>query len=315
MGNRSVGLPYEGDGTADLTVWLGSDARQAEIDGVRELLEDSRAVWSVIYVSQEQTWAEFQRSYADQPEVLDLVESTDLPSSFRVDLEIDDRTVIDALRAELWALPSVSSVSPDSQRYEWDEAGVTIAVDVAPGSDLPIEAVIAALVVTPGPEGGPPNLSVTGQLPDGLSVVAGPAGPDDGPPRSLALSTDHDHDQGDDAYGSITVTRQPYLGPQFVPTRVRVGARNGWLSEQNGEVTVTWPINDQGWWAQVMTIRLTTDKALALADAVTFTDEATWTARYPAPADSDPGATTTAPPTVSPDVTVDSGIETTATQP
>lgn len=312
IGNRSVRLPYEGDGTDDLIVWMESDALPSEIDHVRTVLDEAEVVRSATYVNQEATWAEFQQLNADRPDVLDLVDPEDLPTSFRVDLGVDDRAVIDPLRAELWALPGVGSVSPDSERYEWDEAGVTIAVDVAPGSDLPIEAVIAALVVTPRPEGGPPDLSVRGRLPDGLTVVAGPAGPDDGPQHSLAVGV-----VDGSTWSSVIVTRQPYIGPQLVPTRAQVGARNGWLSEQHGEVTVTWPIDDQGWWAQVTTIGLTTDQALALADVVTFTDEATWTARYPAPEDDDPATTTiTAPPsTFSTDVSIDSGANTTTTQP
>ena len=73
-------------------------------------LDTSLTVERVSYVNQENTFEEFQEFYADQPEVLDLVEPEQLPTSFRVVPEIADLTLIRALGDEIQALPGVSGV-------------------------------------------------------------------------------------------------------------------------------------------------------------------------------------------------------------
>jgi len=300
IGSRTVRLPYAAGGPTELVVWLQPAASQADIDAVHALLADALVVRSVTYVNQEATWNTFQQYYADRPDVLDLVDPADLPTSFLVEMEVDDRSVADSLRAEVAAMPGVSNVMPDAdfQRYEWDEGGATIIVDTAPGSSAPVEAVIATLSVTPQADGQPPGVSVTGQPPYGMSVMAGPSAPVDVPLPWINLS----YETG----GSrIMVTRQPSIDPRASHVWVTVRGRRGYLSEQDGGITLTWPIDDDGWWAQLIGSGLTSGQAIDLAGVVTFTDEATWTGLYPS------GPTTTFE--TAPPVTDDASASTTST--
>ncbi len=306
VGARTVRLPYGTDGTADLVVWLRPGASQAEIDPLRTLLEDALVVRSFTYTGPDATWDTFRQHYASRPELLDLVDPADLPTSFQVDLEIDDHAVVEALQAEWLERPGVVNVNPGVafQRYQWDEAGATMTVDLAPGSDLVVDDLITALRVTPQAT-GLPSVAVQGQLPSGLVVLAGPAGPVAEPLPWLSV-----------IYGTgasrIMITAQPAIDPRSDHSRVTVGGRDGYLSEQDGGITLTWPLDDHGWWAQLVGHGLTNGQAVAVANAVTYTDLATWTARYPA----QPATTfETAPPTTNPTLAAPPGPNATVDDP
>ncbi|MEM9134059.1 MAG: permease-like cell division protein FtsX [Actinomycetota bacterium] len=94
----------------EFIVWMSPDAEPDNVETVRNFLDTSLTVKRVSYVNQENTFQEFQEFYADQPEVLDLVEPEQLPTSFRVVPEIADLTLIRALGDEIQALPGVSGV-------------------------------------------------------------------------------------------------------------------------------------------------------------------------------------------------------------
>lgn len=94
----------------EFIVWMSPDAEPDNVETVRNFLDTSLTVRRVSYVNQENTFEEFQEFYADQPEVLDLVEPEQLPTSFRVVPEIADLTLIRALGDEIQALPGVSGV-------------------------------------------------------------------------------------------------------------------------------------------------------------------------------------------------------------
>ncbi|MEZ5411725.1 MAG: permease-like cell division protein FtsX [Acidimicrobiales bacterium] len=95
----------------EFIVWMTADAPQENVDAVKSFLDDSLVVRSSSYVNHEATFAEFQTYYADQPEVLDLVDPNDLPTSFRVVPEVPDLALIRSLGQEIEALPGVSQVS------------------------------------------------------------------------------------------------------------------------------------------------------------------------------------------------------------
>lgn len=95
----------------EFIVWMTADAPQENVDAVKSFLDDSLVVRSASYVNHEATFAEFQTYYADQPEVLDLVDPNDLPTSFRVVPEVPDLALIRSLGQEIEALPGVSQVS------------------------------------------------------------------------------------------------------------------------------------------------------------------------------------------------------------
>lgn len=94
----------------EFIVWMSPDAEPSNIESVRNFLDTSLTVNRATYVNQESTFVEFQAYYAEQPEVLDLVEPEQLPTSFRVVPEIADLALIRALGAEIQALPGVSGV-------------------------------------------------------------------------------------------------------------------------------------------------------------------------------------------------------------
>lgn len=95
----------------EFIVWMTADAPQENVDAVKAFLDDSLVVRSSNYVNHDATFAEFQTYYADQPEVLDLVDPNDLPTSFRVVPEVPDLALIRSLGQEIEALPGVSQVS------------------------------------------------------------------------------------------------------------------------------------------------------------------------------------------------------------
>lgn len=94
----------------EFIVWMSADSPPESIDSVRNFLDTSLTINRATYVNQEATFVEFQEYYAEQPEVLDLVEPEQLPTSFRVVPEIADLALIRALGAEIEALPGVSGV-------------------------------------------------------------------------------------------------------------------------------------------------------------------------------------------------------------
>ena len=306
IGGRSVRLPYGASAPADLTVWLAPDTPQTDIDTLQAYLDDALVVRSLTYVNQEATWGTFQAYYADQPEVLDLVDPSDLPTSFLVDLEVDDQT---------HGRRPARRAGGDAQR---DPGG--------PGYRLPALRMgrsrrhdrgrrLSRQRATgrrrrrrhhgdTGP-GWAARCVRDRALPEGLVIVAGPSVPVDEPLPWISVT----YGGGD---SRVMITGQAVLDPRSVHTRARVGGRDGYLSEQDGAFTLAWPIDDQGRWAQLVGTGLSSDQALALAGAVTFTDEATWTGRYPAQPATTIG---TVPPSTITDVTVDSGIDTTTTEP
>ncbi len=95
----------------EFIVWMTADAPQENVDAVKSFLDESLVVRSASYVNHEATFAEFNTYYADQPEVLDLVDQNDLPTSFRVVPEVPDLALIRSLGEEIEALPGVSQVS------------------------------------------------------------------------------------------------------------------------------------------------------------------------------------------------------------
>lgn len=94
----------------EFIVWMSPEAEQENIDRAADFLSDSPTVRSWTYVNKEATFIEFQEFYADQPEVLDLVEAEQLPTSFRVVPEIADLAAIRELGDEIQALPGINGV-------------------------------------------------------------------------------------------------------------------------------------------------------------------------------------------------------------
>lgn len=94
----------------EFIVWMNPDSSPEGVESVRGFLDSTPTVERATYVNQEATFVEFQEYYSEQPEVLDLVEPEQLPTSFRVVPQIADLALIRALGAEIEALPGVSGV-------------------------------------------------------------------------------------------------------------------------------------------------------------------------------------------------------------
>jgi cell division transport system permease protein len=94
----------------EFIVWLHADAPPEYIEQVETYLEDHPTVLDHRYVNKEATFQEFEDYYADQPEVLGLVEPELLPTSFRVVPAVADLTLIRAVGDDIQNLPGVDSV-------------------------------------------------------------------------------------------------------------------------------------------------------------------------------------------------------------
>lgn len=96
----------------EFIVWMSPDASPENIASASQFLDDSKntTVKTYTYVNKEATFAEFQGYYANQPEVLDLVQPNQLPTSFRVVPRLSDLALIRALGQEIKALPGVQGV-------------------------------------------------------------------------------------------------------------------------------------------------------------------------------------------------------------
>lgn len=70
--------------SSELIVWLKVGAMPFEVAEVRNWLEQNSSVTQIRYVDALETWQEFRRYFADEPEILDLVEPDQLPTSFLI---------------------------------------------------------------------------------------------------------------------------------------------------------------------------------------------------------------------------------------
>ncbi len=97
--------PAEG---AELVIWLAVDAQPADIEQVDATLAANPGVTEYSYVDRDQTYAEFEEYWADDPAVIDLVEADQLPTSFVV--TVGQAGAIDELERQLEPFGSVGEV-------------------------------------------------------------------------------------------------------------------------------------------------------------------------------------------------------------
>jgi cell division protein FtsX len=107
--------------TNDLLVWLEPGVDQTTVDAVASSLASSPVVSESRYVGPDETLAEFQDLFVNNPEVLDLMDKEDLPTSFEVtpsdkpgadepSADEDWERQIDQLRTALEAIDGVDDV-------------------------------------------------------------------------------------------------------------------------------------------------------------------------------------------------------------
>ncbi len=91
-------------------VWMDVGVQREQIDATEDFLDKSIYVRDLRYVNQEQTFVEFQNYYANEPEILELVNPEDLPTSFEVTPEEADVESIKAIAEEIAILAGVDEV-------------------------------------------------------------------------------------------------------------------------------------------------------------------------------------------------------------
>jgi len=68
----------------DVVVWMEVGVEPSHVRDVAALLGSSAMVGEFVYVDQAATWSEFSEYFADEPEIIALVEPEHLPTSFKV---------------------------------------------------------------------------------------------------------------------------------------------------------------------------------------------------------------------------------------
>ncbi len=91
-------------------VWMDVGVLPEQVSSTQDFLNRSPFVRTAVYIGQDETWVEFQRYFADEPEILELVEADQLPTSFEVspyEAEVDS---IQSLADEIEILAGVEEV-------------------------------------------------------------------------------------------------------------------------------------------------------------------------------------------------------------
>ncbi len=94
----------------EFIVWMRPDATDDQIASVDQKLADNPLVTDHSYVNREATFAEFREYYADTPEIVETVEPTQLPTSYRVVPAASELAFVDSLGQEYEGQPGVSDV-------------------------------------------------------------------------------------------------------------------------------------------------------------------------------------------------------------
>ena len=94
-------------GRPDVFVYFELAATDAQLDAVRTELDASGAT-SIRWYGVEESYAEFQQLFADQPDLVASIEPTDLPRSFRA--SVASRSEAEELRTALESAPGVLRV-------------------------------------------------------------------------------------------------------------------------------------------------------------------------------------------------------------
>lgn len=92
--------------STDVVVWMHPDAPEHQIANVLRYLDDADHVTRYTFVGKAQAYEQFQEFFADEPELLDLVEADQLPTSFVVETSDDPEILVD----DLLPLPGVADI-------------------------------------------------------------------------------------------------------------------------------------------------------------------------------------------------------------
>lgn len=94
----------------ELEVFMTVDASPEQMASAEQVLRESPRVTDLSFVSKEEAFEEFQRTFADEPELVSAVTAADLPASWRVQVAEPNRENADAIRALVAGMPGVDTV-------------------------------------------------------------------------------------------------------------------------------------------------------------------------------------------------------------
>ncbi len=98
------------EGGIEFVIWMNPEADADQDAAIRRSLDESPAIQSSTYVSQDDALVEFQDMFMDSPDLLDAVEAADLPPSYRVVPVDPDADVVVELGSQFLNQPGVRDV-------------------------------------------------------------------------------------------------------------------------------------------------------------------------------------------------------------
>lgn len=97
-------------GGIEFIVYLNPDSSQQQRDSIQNDLEENPDIDDLVFVDQDETYAEFQRLFQDSPQLVETVTPEILPPSFRVIPRVQDAEVVQALGEIYEGKPGVYQV-------------------------------------------------------------------------------------------------------------------------------------------------------------------------------------------------------------
>ncbi|MDH5519286.1 MAG: permease-like cell division protein FtsX [Acidimicrobiia bacterium] len=94
----------------EFIVWLDVNVQQEQIEGIDDFLASNPYVDGRYFIDRDATFQEFQNFFADEPELLQLVEPDQLPMSFQVQPSDTDVDLIRRIGDEIETIPGVQDV-------------------------------------------------------------------------------------------------------------------------------------------------------------------------------------------------------------
>ncbi|MDH3299019.1 MAG: permease-like cell division protein FtsX [Acidimicrobiia bacterium] len=94
----------------EFIVWLDVNVQQEQIESIDDFLASNPYVDNRYFIDRDATYQEFQNFFADEPELLQLVEPDQLPMSFQVQPSDTDVDLIRRIGDEIETIPGVQDV-------------------------------------------------------------------------------------------------------------------------------------------------------------------------------------------------------------
>lgn len=99
------------EGGIEFIIFIKPDATQEEVAAIQRELDESPEIESVTFVDQEQAYEEFKEMFSQQPELVESVEPSVLPPSFRVVPTDKQANAVEGLSRQFEERPGVEDVA------------------------------------------------------------------------------------------------------------------------------------------------------------------------------------------------------------